>query len=201
MIEDKPPIPVIVVGQAQADDTIPRQVVNAAGEVTGVYDATINSRNLITNRAMSLISPLACTAAGANLVGEAIFSWIPITPVTVTADGAGEPPATQLVPLNAGNLIDVMIWMENDLAAGAGEYIHRFRTDPLAAVGGIAAVDPVFAGVVIPTVANSVSPKHAYGHRMITTAVSNAYGIADGAIGDWPLNASVSYSGFYRYTA
>ena len=126
---------------------------------------------------------------------------MPITPQTVTADGAGEPPATQLVPLNAGNLIDVMIWMENDLAAGAGEYIHRFRTDPLAAVGGIAAVDPVFAAVVIPTPANGVTPQHAYGHRMITTVVSNAYGIANGAIGDWPLNANVSYSGFYRYVA
>ena len=198
MIEDVPPIPVIIVGHAQTADTVVRQAVNAAGEVTEA-SAAASSNVLAQIREYLETFPFNSDSdGGLHTTGG---PWIPFAPITVTADGAGNPPATQLAPLNAGNFIDVMIWMENDLAAGAGEYIHRFRTDPLGAVGGIAAVDPVFAAVVIPTVANSITPKHAYGHRMITTVVANAYGIADGANGDWPLNANVTYSGFYRYVA
>ncbi|GAG66428.1 unnamed protein product, partial [marine sediment metagenome] len=129
----------------------------------------------------------------------AFLGWIPILPQTVTAGAGGAPPATALIALNAGDLIDVMIWMTCDTVAGADQYEFDFRTDPLAAVGGIAPVDPDWTAIEIPMPANGTTPAHTYGHRMITTVVASAFGIADGAALDWPNDSKVTFTGFYRY--
>ena len=55
MIEDKPPIPVIVMGQAQTDDTIPRQAVNAAGELTEASAATSMGYQLLMRNALGAL--------------------------------------------------------------------------------------------------------------------------------------------------
>jgi len=143
-------------------------------------------------------NPLVWTAEGIITTGNV---WIPFTPVTVTADGAGNPPATVIVPLVAALRLDVMVWMSNDDASGAGQHIHNFRTDPLAAVGGITPVIPPWADVQIPVPAGGSGPPNTYGHRMVTDTVASAFGIAEGANADWPNAASVTYYGFYRTVA
>ena len=142
---------------------------------------------------------LAWTAAGGAVLDNIDVPWVPFIPQTITADGAGNPAAAAFVPGNPGDLIDVMIWCQNDIVAGANEYVFRFRTDPLAAGGGIVAVNPAWAAVEIPLPVNSITPMNPYGHRMITTVVAEAFGFAEGINGDWPFNAAVTFYGFYRY--
>ena len=125
--------------------------------------------------------------------------WRPITPQTVTADGAGNPPATALIPLAAGDKIDVMLWMTVDTVAAGGQYIFRLHTDPLGAVGGISPVVPDWTAVVIPMGARETTPGNTYGHRVITDVVASAFGIANGVNADWPIGAQVTFFGFYRY--
>lgn len=124
--------------------------------------------------------------------------WTAFVPVTVTADGTGIPPATVIVPLVAALRLDVAIWMVNDDASGVGQYKHNFRTDPLAAVGGITPVLPPWTAVIIPAPAAGSSPPNTYGHRMLTDTIASAFGIADGAAADWPNAASVTFFGFFR---
>jgi hypothetical protein len=151
-------------------------------------------------RGMSNANPLIWDATG-TIVNGAYTAWVPFLPVTVTADGAGNPPATVIVPLSAGYIIDVMIWAQVDTVAGAGQYAFDFRTDPLAAVGGIDVVDPDWTNIIIPILAAGVTPINTWGHRMITTVGDSAFGIAEGANGDWPNGAVVVFYGFYRYIA
>ena len=198
------PSPVLQMGNMDLAGRIRPNVTNAAGAITEASAAGISAlvsqlRDL--QRGMVGNDPWQWTAGGVRIEDARAVNIIPFAPVTVTADGAGNPPATAIIPLVAALNLDVMLWMVPDDDSGAGQYIHRFRTDPLAAVGGISAVDPAWAAVVIPAVAGIVSPPNTWGHRIMTDTVASAFGIADGVNGDWPNAASVTYYGFYRTVA
>lgn len=158
--------------------------------------STISSRlSTVLQRQISGM-PLTVTAAGDAADGNA---WIPIIPNAVAADGAGLPAAAELVAPSAGDRIDVMLWMTVDTIFGANQYQFDFRTDPLGAGTGPNATNPAWVAVEIPLLAGQTTPGNTWGHRFFTTVDAEGFGIADGANGDWPNNAQVSFYGFYRY--
>ncbi|GAG74697.1 unnamed protein product, partial [marine sediment metagenome] len=199
IVEDVLPIPVYIMGAAEAGDTVPT-IATAAGELDVVEASAvgISSYTRNTYRYLQDGLPLVSDATGA-VTGDGI-GWTPFLPQTVAADGAGNPGAAAFDPAAvAGDFIDLMVWMTADTVAGANEYVFRFRTDPLAAGGGIAPTDPAWAAVQIPIPANGTTPGNTYGHRIITTVANEQVGIAEGVNGDWPFNAQVTFYGFYRY--
>ncbi|GAH04439.1 unnamed protein product, partial [marine sediment metagenome] len=171
-------------------------VLTREASAVAAYAALGYTRNLLRG-----VYPLATRADGVNLTGAeaGVAAWVPILPVVVTAGAGGAPPATVFVALAAGDLIDVMLWWQVDTVSAAGQYEHNFRTDPLAAVGGVAPVDPDWTNIILGCAAQETQPQTTYGHRMTTTAVANAFGIADGVAADWPNDANVIFWGFYRY--
>ncbi|GAH28186.1 unnamed protein product, partial [marine sediment metagenome] len=51
-----------------------------------------------------------------------------------------------------------MLWWTVDTVAAAGQYEHNFRTDPLAAVGGVDVVDPDWTNIILPAAAGETQP-------------------------------------------
>jgi hypothetical protein len=186
--------PVLVLGHLKADGTI--AVGDASGNmpVTEENSASIKSGNTTRNNYMKGTEPLLYDAAG-DLVASGTSEWIPITPVTVTADGAGNPPATEIVALHATKEIDVMLFWTVDTVAGANQYQHNF----VEATAAPAVVIPDWTAIVIPVAANETQPGMPYGARMKTTNVNVNFGVANGANGDWPNAAKVTFWGYYRY--
>ena len=196
-----PPTPVLQVGNVDSAGRV-RQG-SALGSMPVVEDSAAgiasNTSDIVYLRAYQRYptNPLGVTAAGVYLEGSNT-PWFPITPVTATADGNGNPEAgagVEIVPLSAGDRIDVALWWTVSLVAGAGEYIHRFRENT-AAPGPVI---PPWVGVVLPVAARETQPNFPNGARMMTTTVAQNFGIADGANGDWPIAATVTYWGMFRY--
>ena len=52
--------------------------------------------------------------------------------------------------------------------------------------------------MVVPVAALEVFPGDTYGARMRTVNDALNFGIADGANGDWAINAVMTFWGFYR---
>lgn len=193
-------MPTILVGAAAvgaADEVV--RIISAAGEFTEVSGANISVNTAQTWQITRNQSPLSYDSAGVERMGAGVGAWTPILPQTVTAGAGGAPPATALIPLAAGDLIDVMLWWTVDTVAAAGQYEHNFATDPLGAVGGVDVVDPDWTAIILPAAAGETQPGTTWGHRMITTVVASAFGIANGAAADWPNDANVIFYGFYRY--
>ena len=192
MIEDRPPQPVIIMGADDGADAVP-SIVNAAGEVTEASAAGIAAVAGQTQRGNANQSPLTFTAAGVGLYGT-VVPWYPIVPVAVTADGAGNPPATEIIAAAAGQAFDIMLFWKCDTVAAAGQNIMRFRE----ATGAPAAVVPPWAAVVVPTAAGETFPNDTYGVRVRTVNDALNFGVADGANADWPNGAICTFWGFYR---
>ena len=199
MVDDKPPQPVIIVGAAEAGDTAP-VMVNAAGEITDSNGAAILIQTGAVSTALQdgLWAPnLLIASAAGNRVPYAVGAlWRPFGPITQLADGAGNPGAdNELCPFNLNDFIDVIVWFKSDTVSGAAEQIMRFRTTTAVPVP----VDPPWAAIVVPLAALEAMPPSTYGFRMITTVVSKNFGISAGQNGDWPINSSTTFWGFYRY--
>lgn len=176
--------------QGTADGSIP--VIDAFVEARGATNSAI----LFDIEESLHANPLAWLASGDIYTAG---PWVPIIPNAIAADGAGLPAAAAFVAGSAGDRIDVMLWMTVDTIFGANQYQFDFRTDPLGAATGPNATNPAWVAVEIPLLAGQTTPGNTWGHRFFTTVDGEAFGIADGANGDWPNNAQVSFYGFYRY--
>ena len=203
-IGDVVPVRIVEVTDALAGR---QNMLNTSGQVTEASAATIATAAATTNSILGYLNqgqqfnPLAFDASGTAISTVTCPDWFPIIPITITADGAGLPPATEIIALVAALRLDVMLWWTVDTVSAAGQYEHNFRTDPLGAVGGVVAVVPNWTNIIIPCAARETQPGNTYGHRMMTGVVASAFGIADGANGDWPNGAQVTFFGFYRAVA
>ncbi|GAJ13596.1 unnamed protein product, partial [marine sediment metagenome] len=125
-------------------------------------------------------------------------AWFPIAPVTATADGNGNPEAgggLEIVAASVGDRIDVMLWMGVDTVSAAGQYEMNFRE----ATAAPAVCIPDYTAVIVPSAARGHHPPNPYGFRIITVNDNLNFGIADGQNADWPNDALVFFTGFYRY--
>lgn len=165
-----------------ATGEVPTAEANSAAIQTGIgnLDDTVRAGN-----------PLCSTAEG---VITGIEEWFPITPVAVTADGAGNPPATEIIPLAVTNRLDIMLFVGVDTVSAANQYLFNFRANTAAPV----AVIPPWADVEIPSAARGHHPDHTYGFRMTTPNDNENFGVADGANADWPNAATCIFTGFFR---
>lgn len=200
MIKNEPPTPVIIMGsQGSAGEVLVGTAADCgpALDIAGSAYTLLNSINAQTQNVRFITaneSPLFWTAEGAVSSAAANVPWIPITPVAVTADGAGNPPATEIVPLAVNDRLDVMLFIGVDTVSAANQYLFNFRE----ATAAPAPVVPPWVDVEIPSAARGHHPDHTYGFRMITTNVNVNFGVADGANADWPNAATCIFTGFYR---
>ena len=192
MIEDVLPTPVIIVGQVQDADTVVRQAVNAAGEITEasaaqIYAAAQNVRFGGVNS-----TPLFWTAAGGVSSAAVNVPWIPVVPVQAIEAG-GAVPNAEIAPLDATRQIDVVLDMLIYSAAG-GVCVVAMEEDH---AGAPATCIPDW-GAVTFTVGAGVTyfPKFV---RCMTTNINVDIGL-DGSASDLPANDdSFAFWGYYRY--
>lgn len=183
--------------------------IGSGGERNTLIDGLGGARNKDVNSDTQLtyinevrrwfsMNPLAVDAGGTRVATSGSYapSWIPITPVAATADGAGNPPATEIAPLDAVRQTDLMIFIGVDTVSAANQYRFDFREDPL---GTPAVCIPDWTNVLVPSAARGHHPDHTWGFRMMTTNPNVPFGIADGANGDWPNASTCIFTGFYRY--
>lgn len=160
LIEDRSPIPVIDMGHAQDDDTVPRLSLNADGEVTEASAAEIatNTQNTSTylRYARTLWGP-------GGLPGAADENQKRILQVPVVTDAAGDSAITELVPALAGNRSCMRL-----------DYIYATGADPAwdFTIDSTTGFEGPNTMIALVSLANEIGPDWARGIYYRNTAVA-----------------------------
>ena len=191
-IEDKPPIPVVIVGASSSGDTS-LNLVNTSGEVTEASGATTAGRVNTTNAYILGVRaqyPLNAKADGTSVsyTTDGPY-WAPGIPVAITADGGGAVgAAVEVQPLIALHRQDC-VWTVQVSVSG----LHQLDFIENTAAAAVTVPDYHTAPPDVFLVAG-----FPYVFRLMNATAAVNLGVNAGAAGYFPNNSVMTVTPMFR---